>query len=64
NIDFNAYLKIKLKGVEFNFLILFIRDQPSYFNVFYMDYKDLNEKKLLTIKNILRKGLNFFEKFC
>lgn len=24
NIDFNAYLKIKLKGVEFNFLILFI----------------------------------------
>ncbi|EAM0816377.1 hypothetical protein D4A77_09260 [Campylobacter coli] len=60
NIDFNAYLKIKLKGVEFNFLILFIRDQPSYFNVFYMDYKDLNEKKIIDNKEYLEKRFKFF----
>ncbi|MGI8093290.1 hypothetical protein ACNGF4_09060, partial [Campylobacter coli] len=38
----------------------FIQDQPSYFNVFYMDYKDLNEKKIIDNKEYLEKRFKFF----
>ncbi|EMB5528157.1 hypothetical protein U5686_002035 [Campylobacter coli] len=38
----------------------FIRDQPSYFNVFYMNYKELNEKKIIDNKEYLEKRFKFF----
>ncbi|GAA7177034.1 hypothetical protein HpCK101_33260 [Helicobacter pylori] len=42
------------------FFVLFIRNEPSYFNAYYMDYKSLNEKKIIDNKEYLEKRFKFF----